>query len=50
MQLTVYAQVHIDISDIVKAHLTKLYKHTNMHTICELWMLRIFINNSYTSK
>jgi hypothetical protein len=50
MQLTVHAQVHMDIADTVKANLTKLHKHTNMHIICELWMLSTFVNNSYTSK
>jgi hypothetical protein len=50
MKLTVHAQVHIDISEIAKAHLTKLYKHTNMHIICELWMLSTFISNIYKSK
>jgi hypothetical protein len=50
MQLTVHAQVHMDIADTVKANLTKLHKHTNMHIICEFWMLSTFVNNSYTSK
>jgi hypothetical protein len=48
MQLTVHAQVHIEVADIIKEHLTKLYKHT--HAICELWMLSTFISNSYTTK
>jgi hypothetical protein len=48
MQLTVHAQVHIEVADTVKEHLTKLYKHT--HAICELWLLRTFISNSYTTK
>jgi hypothetical protein len=46
----VYAQVLEEIADIAKAHLIKLYKHTNMHIIYELWMLRTFIGSSYTSK
>jgi hypothetical protein len=48
MQLTVHAQVYIEVADTVKEHLTKLYKHT--HAICELWMLSTFISNSYTNK
>jgi hypothetical protein len=48
MQLTVDAQVHIEVADAVKEKLTKLYKHTHIHAICELWMLSIFISNKYT--
>jgi hypothetical protein len=50
MQLTVHAQVHIDIPEIVKTQITEFYKHANFHTICELWMLNIFIRSSYTLK
>jgi hypothetical protein len=47
MQLT-HVQVHIEVADTVKEHLSKLYKHT--HAICELWMLSTFISNNYTNK
>jgi hypothetical protein len=29
MQLTVHVQVHIEVADTVKEHLSKLYKHTD---------------------
>jgi hypothetical protein len=48
MQLTVHVQVHIEVAEIVKEHLSKLYKHT--HAIYELWMLSTFISNIYTNK
>jgi hypothetical protein len=48
MQLTVHAQVHVEIIEIVKEQITKLHKHINMHTICKIWMLSTFINSSYT--
>jgi hypothetical protein len=48
MQQTVHVQVHIEVADKIKEHLSKLYKHT--HAICELWMLSTFISNSYTNK
>jgi hypothetical protein len=43
MQLIVYVQVHIDVPEVTKTQITELYKHTNMHTICELWLLSTFI-------
>jgi hypothetical protein len=49
MQLTVHAQVHIEVADIVKENLTKLYKHTHIHAIYELGMLSTFISNKYTT-
>jgi hypothetical protein len=47
--LTVHVHVHIDVPKVSKTQITELYKHTNMHTICELWILSTFINNSYTN-
>jgi hypothetical protein len=49
MQLIVHAQVHVEIAETVKVNLTKLYKHTNIHTIYEFWMLSTFIRNIYTN-
>jgi hypothetical protein len=48
MQQTVHVQVHLDILETVKTQITEIYKHTNLHTICKLWMLNTFIGNSYT--
>jgi hypothetical protein len=48
MQLTMHVQVHLDIPEIVKTHIIEIYKHTNLHTICELLMLNTFISSSYT--